>query len=500
MSRKSAKSLADSGNRAVKILPLRPGPWGRLLLLALGSLFLLLFPAAARAAKPRVAILPFAGPAGEDVENPIIEVIPRGYTLVPLELVDKAVRPFGKRLPVTSAFYMAMARRLAAAVVIDGRTSNDLGWKLRMTVRRAASGTVAGTVDFRGNNRKELEANVRVQAPSWLQTLLDKAVGAAPAPGEPGRAPEPPRLTAAPRPGEPPRLKPPAPSEAGGDGAERAGRIAQRRGDRRADDGFGPGAGNQEAGLEGEPLEPGNADEGNIPEDAPLRWEISVGPRVISRAFVFTDNVAGLPGYSLPGTTGVSGEATFFPAAHSRGSARHFGFSGEWTTSVGAKTLGRDGARSYPTRSLSYRLGPRYQMRRSNLALSFGVDYGNHQFQLEVTETLPPNVDYTFLRPSVATQLDVAAGVSLRLEAAYLHMLSVGGLGDDDRFPRISSVGAEVGAMVGYAIDSDFEVRLSASLRHYAHNMHAKPGDRYIVGGAVDEHFGGGLLITYRIR
>jgi hypothetical protein len=162
--------------------------------------------------------------------------------------------------------------------------------------------------------------------------------------------------------------------------------------------------------------------------------------------------------------------------------------------------LGRDGQRSYPTRTSSYRLGPRYQARDGNFVVTVGADYAEQKFELDVAEAVPPNVDYTLLRPSLGARMEVTSGVSLGLEAAYLHILSVGGLGDDNRFPRMSSVGAEVGAMVGYALDSDFEVRLTADLRHYAHNMHARPGDAYVVGGAVDEHFGASLLLNYRIR
>jgi hypothetical protein len=84
--------------------------------------------------------------------------------------------------------------------------------------------------------------------------------------------------------------------------------------------------------------------------------------------------------------------------------------------------------------------------------------------------------------------------------AAYLHVLSVGDLGDSDRFPRMTAKGAEVNVMVGMELDRDFELRLVADLRHYAHSMNVKQGDPLIVGGAVDEHFGASLLINYRLR
>ena len=49
---------------------------------------------------------------------------------------------------------------------------------------------------------------------------------------------------------------------------------------------------------------------------------------------------------------------------------------------------------------------------------------------------IPPNVVYDLFRPSVAGRMALGV-VSLGVTAAYLHVLSVGGLGDNDRFPRI---------------------------------------------------------------
>jgi hypothetical protein len=70
-------------------------------------------------------------------------------------------------------------------------------------------------------------------------------------------------------------------------------------------------------------------------------------------------------------------------------------------------------------------------------------------------------------------------------------------MGQNDRFPRDSAVGAEVAAGIGYTVDRSFDVRLGADLRHYAHSMHVQPGDPLIVGGALDEHFGVTLLVSY---
>ena len=227
--------------------------------------------------------------------------------------------------------------------------------------------------------------------------------------------------------------------------------------------------------------------------------EISFGPRMMSRTFVFTDNVAGLPGYNLPVAGGVVAEGELYPASKSTGPVKGLGMAAMVETSVGAKTTGRDG-RPASTQTQSYRIGPRYRLQYPNFNVALGVDYGEHKFKLDIDDAMPPNVGYTFMRPSLAGRMVVGSGVSLGLSAAYLHISSVAGLGAKGRFPRMTAVGAEFGAQVGYELTPDFEMRLAADLRHYAHSMNVKAGDPFMVGGAVDEHFGAALLVTYRLR
>jgi hypothetical protein len=437
--------------------------------------------AGAAAGEGRVAVLPFAGPGADLVEERLVAAIPRDYEVIPVEQVDAAIERAGDKMPAGPAEFVALARRLDAAVLIEGRTTQEGGWRLRVTARRGGNGLAGAGVEFRGRTRADLAANVRQQGPDTLLALLDRATGVGLATPE-----------------APPRSSESRVNRAPAADAAATGRTKAARSERRAN-----ADGDAQLESDGEETPPRlTADKRRNGSDATApTWEISVGPRVISRAFVYTDNVSGMPGYSLPGTVGVSGEAAFYPAAGSRSGASHFGFDAEWDSSVGAKTQGRDAQKSYATKAVSYRVGPRYRDRSGPFTWTLGADYGDHQFSAEIAGTLPPNVHYTFVRPNFTARMAVAGGVSIGLSAAYLDILSVGGLGDPDRFPRITSVGAEVGAMLGYALDEDFDVRLTADLRHYAHNMHVKPGDGpYIVGGAVDEHFGGAVQITYRIR
>jgi hypothetical protein len=225
-------------------------------------------------------------------------------------------------------------------------------------------------------------------------------------------------------------------------------------------------------------------------------FEMSLGPTVISRTFTYTDNLSGLPGYNLGGALAVSADAELYPAAST---GTDIGLAARFESSVGAKT--NSGGLPRDTRMRTYRIGGRLRMPIRSVLVTAGGDYGEHRFEVDVDSAMmAPNVRYSFVRPSVGMRIDALERLSLGVDAAYLHILSVGGMNDKTRFPRITAVGAEFDAYLGYTIDQSLEVRLLADLRHYAQTMHVTPGDPLIAGGALDEHFGGSLLLTYRLR
>ena len=460
-------------------------------------------PASAQDSK-QVALLPVRGLAIEDVAIALVEGMPAGYVLVPQKQTNYVVNR--STHPVSAGDYSMVARRLKASALIEARTSIDAGWKMRLGVRKGATGAVIGSVDFKGANKTLLLASIRRRGPLWLKALIDRAsadggqaVAAAPAPQREQEQEQTSAPAAQSDDGENPLDRRPLTRAALVERQQRTIARREREAEEEAMDAR-PAPARRSGSLQDEPEEELAAQESARDLEASPMWELSVGPRMMSRAFIFTDNVTGLPGFNLPAAPGIYGEAELFPAARSRGPTKNFGFAGQWETSVGAKTTGRDGNRSVTTKAQSYRVGPRYRFLTPAFNVTLGADYGEHKFNLDVDDVIPPNVTYTMFRPSVAGRLHVASGISLQLTAAYLHILEVGGLGDKERFPNVTAKGAEVGATLGYEVGPDFELRLQADLRHYAHNFHVKPGDPFVVGGAVDEHFGAALLLTYRMR
>ena len=440
--------------------------------------------------KTRLAVLPFQGPGAEELEKALLGALPKNVGLVPLVQVDRALEKAGGKLPMSSGEYMNLASRVRASAVLAGRTSNGGPWRLRLAVREGGTGAPMAGVDITGRTKTELLANVRRQVPRSLRNLMQPAP-VVPAQPEPAPVVQP----------EPP--PPPAPDLRAVAMAAPAKSKSKARAARPAEEEQESAQADPEP--EAEELPPPRTEArvaaraARPTQESPL-LELSVGPRVLSRAFIYTDNVSGLPGYTLPAALGLFAEAEFYPAARSKSPVRNFGVAGLWEASMGATTTGRDGTGAHTTRSKSYRMGLRYRLQSPNFLMMFGGDYGEHQFDLAIKDAIAPNVVYSLLRPSVSGRAQLGSGLSLGVTAAYLHVLSVGKMGDPNRFPRVRAKGAEVGALLGYALDKDFEVRLVADLRHYAHHMHAKAGDPLVVGGAVDEHFGAALLISYRMR
>jgi hypothetical protein len=419
----------------------------------------------ASAAGCRVALFPFKGPLASEMQDIIVASLP------------------GKCLAVPGSgrgTYTQVAGRLGVGGIIEGRVTRDRVWHLRLWVRTSGSNGELQRAVWGGRRMRDLLMAVQRGAPSSMREMLSGAIGAGgPLPG--------PVVTVAPTDG----AAAAAPSSSG-----------------ESSSGSGPPSAPEEPPARSRAARPASAEN----EEPPGRTadvsasgsstrrsmlEMSVGPRIISRTFTYTDNLSQLPGYTLGSALGVGGDAEAYFTSASR--PVDLGAAVAFESSVGAKTQQNGAARD--TRMRAYRLGPRIRVPARNFLFALGADYGQHEFAIDIeSDTIVPNVRYTFVRPSLGMRVETGGNLSLSLNAAYLNILSVAGLNDKTRFPRITAVGAEVEAAVGYAIDENLEIRVLADLRHYAQDMHVAPGDPYIAGGALDEHFGGSVVITYRLR
>ncbi len=414
----------------------------------------------------KVAVLPFTGPQLPVVQRAlyvaqriVTSSIPPAYQLVPPADLS---RTMGGGRPAAPAEFTGLARRHEATALIEGvmTVEQRRRWRLKVVVRRASTGMPVGTVTWSGLGSKPLISNLQRNANQWVASLLQRTGG--------------------------PTADPP-----GGGGSP----VPMASGDDEPSDSDRPRAADDDASLSS------GVTAGRGRSNVPSTWAFSIGPKLMSRAFVFTDNVAALPGYNLPGAPALAAEVEFYPAPRGSGILRNIGLVGFYETSIGAKTQQSDGGTG-TTLARSYRVGARYRIPFENSAVLLGTDYTQHYFNLDVNNALPPNVNYTAIRPSLGGRVPMGRKLILGLQAAYLHILAVGALADADRFPNLTTIGAEAGAMLSYRLDTDLDVTAGVDMRYYAHSMNAQandPPDR-LVGGAIDAHFGASMMLTYRLR
>jgi hypothetical protein len=416
----------------------------------------------------KVAVLPFTGPPIPVVQRAlyvcqriVTSSIPPAYQMVP---PANLARSMGNGRPAAPSEFIALARRQEATALIEGMVTVEQRrrWRLRVIVRRASTGLPVGTVTWSGIGSKPLISNLQRNAGQWVASLLQRTGG--------------------------PTAEPPS-----GDGGTPV--AMGEDSDEPSDSDRPVAAGDEDSGLSSSMSS--RRGRANVPST----WAFSLGPRLVSRTFVFTDNVAALPGYNLPGAPALAGEVEFYPAVRTDSIARNIGFVGFYESSIGAKTQRSDGGTG-TTLARAYRVGARYRIPIETSAVLLGTDYMQHYFNLDVDGAVPPNVNYSIVRPSLSGRVPMGRKLVLGLNAAYLHILSVGALAQADRFPNLTTLGAEAGATVSYHLDNELDLTAGVDMRYYAHTMNAQQGDPSdrLVGGAIDAHLGASVMLTYRLR
>ena len=105
----------------------------------------------------------------------------------------------------------------------------------------------------------------------------------------------------------------------------------------------------------------------------------------------------------------------------------------------------------------------------------------------EAGSTSPtPSVDYRSIRSGLGAELTLSQTLRLGLDAAYLNYLDVGEIGR--WFPRATAGGVELGLFGTYAITAAIHARVSAAYQRTFFDFHARPGDKNIAGGALDQY------------
>jgi hypothetical protein len=230
-------------------------------------------------------------------------------------------------------------------------------------------------------------------------------------------------------------------------------------------------------------------------------FNVEVGGETAGRQFDYHDGISNdLRSYNVAPAAMVSAAAEVFPFADASNVLRDVGLTGSYAHSLFLKSAvsgGNDLTTSYSTYSLGLRLrihpwgddgsliGVSYQYVGQAVAFDSAGE--------SVEEQLP-SVDYRANRIGVDVRvpfgkLAAVAGLGFRA------VLSAGEVEARFHSPSVEGIDGELGASL--AVAPGWEARAVLDYERYFYSFQPVPGDEYVAGGALDQFFGGRLVIAY---
>lgn len=415
------------------------------------------------AAESRIAVQEFRGHHGDDVRDEVARVLAlqKDVTVVPAREVSARARSLGADLH-TPAGRLAVARELSLSAWVAGTVKKrHHKLKVYVDVYDAAANTRIGRVTVAERSVHEVKTALREDL--WERSR--DAVQLATAPLPDGRGP----------------LDGQAPS----DGAEEP--TVEDGGDTRvASAKTVSSAATRNATLAQDDSSLMNAPRRR--ERDTLRAAVGVGSPY--RTLSYSDPVTQTLGdYRLGGALMVDLGAVYYPGRHfTDGWGSWLGLDVATQLARGSRTEDSAG-NAFESKYSAFRLGLRGRVPVGKHAVSVFSGYAVNKLSIAAVEgdaaSPTPNVDYRMLRSGLGTELALGRRFGLGFDAAYLHMLSVGQLGE--WFPRATARGMELALSATYAVTHYLFARVAASYVRSAFDFKSQPGDTYAAGGATDQ-------------
>jgi hypothetical protein len=220
-----------------------------------------------------------------------------------------------------------------------------------------------------------------------------------------------------------------------------------------------------------------------------LRVFVGVGSPY--RSLAYRDAVTSTLGdYQLSGAPMADVALSFFPARLvSDGWASWLGLDARALLALSTPTRDQAGGQ-LKSRYDAFHVGLRARVPVGRHTVSVFSGYAVSHFTvtpLTASFTSPtPSVDYRSIRSGLGGELALGESTRLGLDAAYLSYLDVGEIGR--WFPRATAGGIELGLFGTYAITPAIHARVSAAYQRTFFDFHARPGDKNIAGGALDQY------------
>ena len=219
-----------------------------------------------------------------------------------------------------------------------------------------------------------------------------------------------------------------------------------------------------------------------------LRAAVGIGSPF--RSLAYSDPLSeGLGDYRLGGALMVDLGMVYYPGRHvTDGWASWIGLDVAAQLARGSRAADREG-NDFESRYSAFRLGLRGRVPVGGHAVSAFSGYSVSKLAVAGVDTEQPsptpNVDYRTLRSGLGTELALTQRFAIALDAAWLHMLSVGQIGQ--WFPRATASGLELALSASYAVSEYMFARIGASYQRTVFDFNARPGDERVAGGATDQ-------------
>ena len=240
--------------------------------------------------------------------------------------------------------------------------------------------------------------------------------------------------------------------------------------------------------------------------DQPQALNLGAGVKLFGRRLFYKDDIFGtLSKYTLPVGPALQLEADWYPGAHfTRGIGAHVGLSVGFNYALGISSVATDGTR-YGTSALRLRVGLIGRIPLGRIQLLPQVGYVLQNFNIAngangAEKPNIPDVRYSIFRAGLGTRISVYGPLGVTAGFAYQAPLSTGEISSAAYFPRLKAGGldANFGVAVGPLFDH-VEVRLGVEYIRYWYSMNPEPGDNSVAGGALDDSFGGSLMLAFTL-
>ena len=464
--------------------------------LCLGSLALGASARPARAAGPkRLGVLTFRGPGEAATRRAVMKAGQTNrYQVIGGHQINRTAGKLGVKLDSSDGF-KAVSKELNISAFVSGEVTSK---KATLTVRSGADGSVSAEAGWSGPNPRGLAAAVARNFWKRLGGAIER-----------GRPPAGSKQSAV---AEEESIAPAA------DEAE-PGNQAQERS---SDEGSAPSTGDR--GKSDRPSgddhdQPGSettvsrkAELDERPGGAgPTALDVAVGPRILTRSLSYNQDIYGRNSrYSLPGAPALALQAELYPAALKMGGQlANLGLTADLEYLIPVVTTAAPtGNGSYGTDSLAWAVGAKFRL---PFGLFVAAGYGDQSYSLKpkngATGIDVPKVDYRYVRGGAGIRYQLAGGVALMGEVAYLQCLSLGQIGQDPFYKNAKGAAFEAGVGVGYRFKPRFEVRAGAELLRFGLDFRQKASDfpatvntdgtTKIAGGAIDQYLSGWIAIAW---